>query len=287
MASPVTAAGRQTARDGARVSEGVSPRWFSENPSKAWGEKFFLVYSPCWMIVIGLVMAFGVTHVVEDAGFVAIGLLVALPLVLVPAVVRDETSLGRRWCETYWFKANVYIAIFSFAANYFGSEYFFDVLGMVYNYPAVELNLDATLVGSGQQRVPIVMYLLTQAYFMTYHTTAIVVLRRMRTSGLPLMARIWPVLVIGVAYFWAWMETRAMANPLIESQFYYQNPERMLSHGSLFYALYFVASFPIFFHLDEWRGDNWSLTKTAGAACAAGLIMLFLLDFAAGFVGSI
>ena len=32
----------------------------------------------------------------------------------------------------YWFKANLYIAIFNFAGNYFGSEYFFDVLGMVY-----------------------------------------------------------------------------------------------------------------------------------------------------------
>ncbi|MEM9728202.1 MAG: hypothetical protein AAF997_06435 [Myxococcota bacterium] len=287
MSSDATIQGSRAMPDASRAAEGASPRWFSDNPSKAWGEKFFLLYSPVWMLIIGLVMAFGVTHVVADAGLLAIGLLVALPLVLVPAVVRDETSLGRRWYQTYWFKANVYIAIFGFAANYFGSEYFFDVLGMVYNYPAVELNLDAALVGSGEQRVPVVMYLLTQAYFITYHSTAIVVLRRMRTSGLPGAARLWPVLVLGVAYFWAWMETRAMANPLIETQFYYQNPERMLSHGSLFYALYFIASFPIFYHLDENRGDNWNLTQTAGAACAAGLIMLFLLDFAAAMVGAL
>lgn len=287
MASPVTAVGTRTVGDDADAAARDLPRWFSENPSKAWGEKFFLAYSPVWMVVIVLVMAFGVTHVVGDLGFLAIGLVVALPLVLVPALVRDETSLGRRWYETYWFKANLYIAVFGFAANYFGSEYFFDVLGMVYNYPAIQLNLDSALLGSGDQHVPLVMYLLTQAYFMTYHTTAIIVLRRMKTSGFPVIARIWPVLVLGVAYFWAWMETRAMANPLIETQFYYENPERMLSHGSLFYALYFVASFPIFFHLDELRGVNWSLIKTAGAACAAGLVMLFLLDFATAMVGSL
>ncbi|MEM7434360.1 MAG: hypothetical protein AAF436_04340 [Myxococcota bacterium] len=274
---------------GARPSDAHAvervPRWFSDNESKAWGEKFFLAYSPIWMIAIGLVMAFGLTHIVGDWGFFAIGLSVAAPLVVVPLLVRDEASLGRRWYETYWFKANLYIAIFNFAANYFGTEYFFDVLGMVYRYPAIDWNLDSWLVGSGEQRVPVVMYLLTQAYFMTYHTTAVVVLRRLRTSRLPLFRLAWPLLIVAVAYTWAWIETRAMANPLIEQQFYYNDPERMRSHGSLFYALYFVASFPIFYPLDEDPGANWSLKSVAGAACAAGLIMLFLLDFAGALFG--
>ena len=266
----------------------VTPRWFSENPSKAWGEKFFLAYSPIWMAIVGLVMVLGIHGRAGESGFLAIGLVVALPLILVPALIRDEGKLGRRWYETYWFKANLYIAIFSFAANYFGSEYFFDVLGMVYNYPAIELlNFDSALVGSGEQQVPVMMYLLTQAYFMTYHTTAIIVLRRIRTSGIPLVGLLWPVLVVAVACFWAWMETRLMANPFIETQFYYWDMGRMLAYGSMFYAAYFVASFPIFCHLDEAQAANWSLTKTAGAACAAGLLMLLLLDFATAFLGPI
>jgi cycloeucalenol cycloisomerase len=204
----------------------------------------------------------------------AIGLAAALPLVLVPALIRDERPIGRRWYQTYWFKANLYIAIFNFAANYFGSEYFFDILGMVYDYPLLELNFDSTLVGSGEQRVPLIMYLLTQAYFVTYHTTAVIVLRRIRTSR-----------ILIVAYFWAWMETKAMANPWIESQFYYKDMERMLTYGSLFYSLYFVASFPIFYRLDEERDANWSLPITAAAACTASMIMMFLLDFAAAIFG--
>jgi cycloeucalenol cycloisomerase len=264
-----------------------TPRWFSDNPSKAWGEKFFLAYSPLWMAFMGLVMGLGVTQRVGEWGFLAIGLAVAAPLVLAPALIRDERPIGRRWFQTYWFKANLYIAIFSFAANYFGSEYFFDVLGMVYDYPMIELSLDAALVGSGEQRVPIVMYLLTQAYFMTYHTTAVIVLRRIRTSRLPVGSLLWPVLLLVVAYFWAWMETKAMANPWIESQFYYEDMERMLAYGSLFYALYFVASFPIFYNLDEGRETSWSLTKTAAAALSASMIMMFLLDFAARFFPTI
>ena len=269
------------------MSTSGAPRWFSENPSKAWGEKFFLAYSPVWMTVIGLAMGLGVTARVGEWGFMAIGLAVALPLVVVPALIRDEAPFGRRWYQTYWFKANLYIAIFNFAANYFGSEYFFDILGMVYDYPMIELNFDATLVGSSEQRVPVVMYLLTQAYFITYHTTAVIVLRRVRTSRIPVGAMLWPVLLLAVAYFWAWMETKAMANPWIESQFYYKDMERMLAYGSLFYSIYFVASFPIFYHLDEERDANWSLSITTAAALSASMIMMFLLDFAAAIFGPI
>ena len=263
------------------------PRWFSANPSKAWGEKFFLAYSPVWMIVMGLVMGLGVVHQIGEWGFLSIGVLVAAPLIVIPPLVHDEHSIGRPWYRTYWFKANLYIAIFNFAANYFGSEYFFDVLGMVYDYPMIELNLDATLVGSGEQQVPVLMYLLTQAYFLTYHTTAVIALRRLRTSRLPAGAMLWPVLLLVVAYLWAWLETRSMANPWIESQFYYRDTERMLAYGSLFYSLYFVASFPIFFQLDEEPGSNWSLTQTSAAALSAGMIMMFLLDFAAAIFGPI
>ena len=269
------------------MTTGSAPRWFSENPSKAWGEKFFLAYSPVWMTMMGLVMGLGVTQRVGEWGFMAIAVAVALPLWLVPALIRDERPIGRRWYQTYWFKANLYIAIFNLAANYFGTEYFFDILGMVYDYPMIELNLDATLVGSGEQRVPVIMYLLTQVYFITYHTTAVVVLRRIRTSRLPIGAMLWPVLLVVVGYSWAWMETKMMANPWIESQFYYKDMERMLAYGSLFYSLYFIASFPIFYHLDEGRDTSWSLPITAAAACSAGLIMLFLLDFAAAIFGPI
>ena len=269
------------------MTSGVVPRWFSSNPSKAWGEKFFLAYSPVWMTSMGLVMGLGVTQRVGEWGFMAIGVAVALPLLVVPALIRDEEPIGRRWYQTYWLKANLYIAVFNFAANYFGSEYFFDILGMVYDYPMIALNLDSTLVGSGEQRVPVIMYLLTQAYFLTYHTTAVIVLRRIRTSRLPTGAFLWPVVLLGIAYLWAWVETRAMANPFIESQFYYKDMERMLAYGSLFYSLYFVASFPIFYQLDEGRDECWTLPFTVAAACTASMIMLFLLDFAAAIFGPI
>jgi cycloeucalenol cycloisomerase len=268
-------------------SPDATPRWFSENESKAWAEKFFLIYSPLWMLQMGLVMGTGLTQRMGDLGFMLVALCVASPLVVYPAIFRRESHLGRRWFQTYWFKANLYIFIFAFVGNYFLSEYFFDVLGMIYNYPMIQLNLDSELLGTGQQRVPIIMFLLTQAYFITYHTSAVVVLRRLRGFGIPLGIVGWGIAVFAIAYTWAWCETRAMANPWIAEQFSYQDMDRMLTYGSIFYACFFVVSFPIFYEIDEAKESAWSLRKVCAAALAASMLVFLLLDFWAKLIGPI
>src|SRR5207249_9830575 len=35
------------------VAEEGRARWLSANPDKAWGERFFLLYSPIWMVAFG------------------------------------------------------------------------------------------------------------------------------------------------------------------------------------------------------------------------------------------
>ena len=267
-----------------KITTGSEPRWFAANESKAWAEKFFLIYSPIWMAFMGLTMLAGWVHTWEDPGFLFQACVIALPLFFYPLLFRKENV---PLCETYWFKANVYIFSFGFFGNYFGSEYFFDVLGMVYNYPTIDLNLDAALVGSGEQKVPVIMYLLTHAYFMTYHTSAVVVLRRIRTSGLPFMVLLFPVFVFVIGYFWAWMETKAMANPMIAEQFYYKDMDRMLAYGSAFYAIYFIASFPVFYFLDENRDRPWNIWVVLAASFSASMLTLYLLDFGAHVVGTI
>src|SRR5262245_33446527 len=159
-------------------------RWFSANPSRAWGEKFFLLYSPVWMVGMGVLMQSGTGARWGDAALnlAMFGLLA--PLVVVPALIRDESALGRPWWRTYWFKFNLWIGIYAGIGSYFGSEYFFDVLGMVYNYPQLHWHLDAVLLGSGAQPVPLIMYPSAHFYFVTYHTLGVIALRRARTSGM-------------------------------------------------------------------------------------------------------
>jgi cycloeucalenol cycloisomerase len=260
--------------------------WFSSNPGKAWSERWFLIYTPIWMAMMGLTMGLGLTETFSDLGYIILGFVVALPFVVVPALKSPENE-ENVWHKTYWFKANLYIFVFSIFGNYFGSEYFFDVLGMVYNYPGISWNLDAALLGTGEQQVPVLMYLLTHAYFLTYHTSAVVVLRRIRSTELRGMFIIFPIMVFAVGYFWAWMETRAMANPLIAESFYYEKMDIMLAYGSAVYAIYFVASFPIFYFLDEDKNRSWSVLQTIAASLSASMLTFYMLDIAAHLIGSL
>lgn len=257
--------------------------FFSPNPDKAWVEKFFLLYTPVWMASMALMMFTGWAREWGDKALLAHAILTALPVLIVPMLLSHRFS-DRPWYDSYWLKANVYLALFSFFGNYFGSEYFFDVLGMVYVFPHATTTLDAALVGSGEQTVPLIMYFYTIVYFMTYHATANIVLRKLKGLRLPGMAVLFPIFVFVIGYAWAWMETTAMANPLMASSFYYEHMDRMLAYGSAIYATYFIASFPIYYFLDETRECRWSLLQTAAGALSASMLTFYLLDFAAHWV---
>lgn len=260
-------------------------RWFSANPSKAWGEKFFLAYSVWWMLCMGILMQTGAGARWGDAALNLAMLAILAPIVIVPALIHDESNLGRPWWRTYWFKLNLWIGIYAGIGSYFGSEYFFDVLGMVYNYPRLGWRFDSVLLGSGTQTVPLIMYPSAHFYFITYHTISVIVLRRARTSRLLRHPWLWPVIVLAAAYAFAWMETFFMTGGAIAEQFTYRDLPRMLRWGSLFYACYFVISFPLVYRLDETPGEDWPLRRVCIEALAAGMLLLFLLDNATRLVG--
>jgi cycloeucalenol cycloisomerase len=274
MPSTATAAG----------SRADSGHWLSKNPSKAWGEKFFLIYSPIWIAGVALIQHSAMYKAWEDLGIMLWSFAMATPLVLYPAIFRNESNLGRKWYESYWLKMNLWIWIFTWIGSYFGTEYFFDVLGMRYDFPTT-WNLDAELVGRGSGEVPFALYVQTQAYFMTYHTVAVVVMRRVRTSALGRHFGVFPLVVLGLCYAIAYAETLFMANDFMADQFHYLDRERMLKYGSIFYGCYFVVSFPMVYRLDETEAERWSLGRTAFEALAAGMLVLILLDAWAKLIG--
>ena len=261
--------------------------WFSSNPDKAWVEKWFLIYSPVWMAAMGVMMLTGADKKMSDLPLLFTCTLIALPAVLVPALLNKKYGSGP-WQQSYWLKANVYLFVFGFFGNYFGSEYFFDTLGMVYNYPNATTNLDSSLLGSGEQKVPLIMYMLTHVYFMTYHSTANIVLRRLRNLGLPATQwLLFPLFVFGIGYFWAFMETTAMANPLMASSFYYKKLEVMQKFGSAIYGTYFIASFPIYYFIDETREKRWTLLQVIAGGFSASMLTFYMLDAASHLIGSL
>lgn len=53
----------------------------------------------------------------------------------------------------------------------------------------------------------------------------------------------------------------------------------MYTVGSLFYAIYFFVSFPMFFRMDEAPRRRWTVSAAFADSLAAGMAVTCLLDF--------
>lgn len=287
--------------DDALMASSASARipgyWFSRNPDKAWAEKFFLGFIPVFLVYNGVVQRMGWL----DAGnfwHVAQNLLMWVPYCLVlPAWLRRGSGVS--WRDSYWLKFNLYMFVYVFFATYFHTEYFFSVLGIRYRFPHVSLYFDSALLGPDEktaqahfEKVPLGMYFNAVAFFIIYHTASVVCMRRIRTLTLgasaPLRHLLWVATVAATAYFFAWAETFLYVNSAAQANVWYIDRPRMLSLGSVCYALYFIVSFPNVFRMDEGeRGERWSLSRCVIEACAVSMIVLLLLDLFTWVVGPI
>ncbi len=270
--------------------------WFSADPGKAWAERFFLLYTPVWILAVAAVMLTGALKRWGDAGFMAFAVAVAAPLLVIPALAhrRVPALAATSWTHSYWLKFNLWIFIFVWIGTYFLTHYFFDVLGMRYAFPT-RWTLDAALVGRSDATVPLFMYPLTQAYFVSYHAGMLVVLRRIRRALnldrlSPGTAR-WPrqlllaLATLALAYGVSFAETLFMASDAISDLFWYADKSRMLRWGSLFYACYFLVSLPLLARLDEPPGPMFSPGRAALEALAAGMLVFMILDALALLLG--
>lgn len=272
-------------------------RWFSDNPDKAWAEKFFLTFVPFWFIYNVVMQAMGWLNT-GNFWNITQNVLMWFPYcVLLPWWLRRNS--GTPWHHSFWFKYNLFIFVWVFFCTYFHTEYFFEVLGMRYRFPEVTLYLDSALCGPDEatalqtfQKIPPSMYFNATAFFIVYHTTAVIAMRGIRsfTLGFDRLARAiaWAAIVGATAIFWAWGETAFYFQlaPNDMANVWYEDLPKMLAYGSWFYALYFIVSFPIVYRLDERRdGERWSLPRVVIEASAVGMITLLFIDLATWAVG--
>jgi len=273
--------------------------WFSKNPDKAWGEKFFLLFLPIFLCINGAIMRMGWLDV-GNFWNVAQNLLMWVPYCLMlPAFLRRHSGVA--WYRSYWFKFNLYMFVFVFFATYFHTEYFFSTLGIRYHFPKISWYLDSALLGPPEatalatyQKIPPGMYLNAIAFFIVYHSCSVVLMRRVRTLTLAsspmLRGLLWVITVAAASYFFAWAETYfyVASTDLSKNNVWYVDLPRMLSIGSACYALYFIVSFPNVYRLDEEAaGERWSLYRTAMEAAAVSMLVLLLLDLFTWIVGPI
>ena len=171
---------------------------------------------------------------------------------------------------------------------------------MRYRFPEVTLYLDSALVGPAEataaaawKKVPVGMYLNSIAFFIVYHTAAVVCMRRVRafthgwSAGRARLA--WIAIVVASALFWAWAETFLyFLQESVATNVWYEDRAAMLRYGSIFYAMYFIVSFPNVYRLDEDpEAPRWPLSRVVIEACFVGVASLTLLDLWANFIGAI
>ncbi|WRX18167.1 hypothetical protein QQP08_010654 [Theobroma cacao] len=241
-----------------------SSLWLAPNPSKRWGELFFLCYTPFWLtLCLGIVVPYKLYESFTELEYLLLGLVSAVPSFLIPMLFVGKASL--------------WIMIFSYVGNYFWTHYFFTVLGASYTFPSWKMN-----------DVPHTTFLLTHVCFLFYHVASNMTLRRLRHSitGLPKKIQLateaaW---ILALSYFIAYLETLAISNfP------YYDFVDRasMYKVGSLFYAIYFFVSFPMFLRIDEKPGDLWDLPRVAVDSLGAAMLVTIILDLWRIFLGPI
>ncbi|KAK1266329.1 Cycloeucalenol cycloisomerase [Acorus gramineus] len=137
-------------------------------------------------------------------------------------------------------------------------------------------------------KVPHTTFLLTHVCFQFYHVASNMTLRRLRHSvaGLPQPIQLvteaaW---ILALSYFIAWLETIAIANFPYYS---FVDRDSMYKVGSLFYAIYFFVSFPMFLRIDEKPGNPWDLPRVAIDALGAAMLVTIILDLWRLFLGPI
>ncbi|KAL2490188.1 Cycloeucalenol cycloisomerase [Abeliophyllum distichum] len=136
--------------------------------------------------------------------------------------------------------------------------------------------------------VPHTTFLLTHVCFLFYHVSSNMTLRRLQHSidHLPektqwLFKAAW---ILAFSYFMAYLETLAISNfPYYE----FVDRDAMYKVGSLFYAIYFMVSFPMFLRIDEKPGNQWDLPRVAIDALGAAMLVTIILDWWRIFLGPI
>ena len=285
------------AQGATREGADIRPHWLSRNEDKAFAERLYLWFIPVFFAYNAVVQRMGWLDVGNFWHIVQNFCMWFPYCVMLPAYLRRNSGIA--WKDSYWFKYNLYMAIWIFFATYYHTEYFFELLGMRYRFPEVTLYFDSALLGAAEdtalalhKKVPVGMYLSSIAFFVVYHSAAVVCMRRVRsmtTSWAPNTQRLsWVIIVLLAALFFAWAETFLyFLQESVATNVWYENRTAMLRYGSIFYAMYFVVSFPNVYRLEENPGDRWTLGRTAVEACFVGVVSLTLLDLWARFIGPI
>jgi cycloeucalenol cycloisomerase len=206
----------------------------------------------------------------------AFGLALALPVWLIPLGWPPAADRELPFAERHSTRFNVFVATFTFLQVWFGSDLFFDFLGMEYHFG----------VTWTAHRTPLFLYFVTIAYFSTYYTGMQLLWRAFRTRfpDAPGVVRLVVLCVLG--YSVAFAETSGMATQYMREYFLYRDKHFTLIYGSLCYGTIFVISLPLVYRLDEEAQPDGKRTLRSlfWDACAANTVVLIFYAMYAALI---
>eukprot|EP00040_Diaphanoeca_grandis_P027265 m.154755 g.154755 ORF g.154755 m.154755 type:complete len:355 (+) comp30908_c0_seq1:193-1257(+) len=228
---------------------------------------FLKYYSPIWIWVLGFIVYFGWWKQFDGDSYLYLGILLATPCFIGPELISRYYIPASRAPNvvSYPIKFIVWIGILTVLASWFGTHYFYAILGVRYTFPE----------GLEANHVPVSMYLMAIPYFCTYHWFAALVLNNVGHYAF--------VVVLMMAYVTAFFEALSMS---AFPHYYYPDREAMLSIGSLFYALLFVVSYPMYTSFSR-RAHALTLWQTAVDSLAASMLILCLYEAWRTIIGPI
>lgn len=247
----VSATGDPASSDSSGCTPSAEPHFslFASDPSKAYFERFSLVWSPISLCIL-LVGLFG-TGAWRQCGrdeYLAVSISLCLPGIVWPILFPCAADKGKPYAERFWVKAAVWIAIFSFYGNYFWTHYFYSLLGAKYLFDSYLLN-----------DVPVVTYFCTYFYFTAYFSVTNIVQRICHWAVRPLArsrSKAWRLVatfLVALSVFTLSVATAVFEAVSIQHFPLYTYTDRtaFLTIGSVVYGIYFMVGFPMFFAIDE------------------------------------
>ncbi|GMH72321.1 hypothetical protein TrRE_jg5929, partial [Triparma retinervis] len=226
-------------------------------------ETYAFKYSVVWIAIFAVIVASQIyesfTH---PLSYLLVCGTISLPYLLHPFL----PSLS----SPHSLRCTAWIASFSFIGNYFYTHYFYAVLGARYTFVGVRLN-----------DVPVGMYFATHFYFTSYHALSNCLIRYIdRTYVADSFRLAHKVLaVFTMSYFTAFMESLTISH---FPYYTFEDRESVYVVGSLFYAIYFFFSFPMFYHFSERRwgkGEGSGVWEAVVNSTSCGMMVLICLDF--------
>ena len=254
-----------------------SHRWFADaatHPTVHATERWFLQYGVVWILSFGVVVLFELYATWNATALLLFMFSLALPMYLQPFLFPTLTSDHKTPAlERFSLRANVWMGIFGFVGNYWYTHYFYSVLHAHYTMPSYDLN-----------GVPIPMFFATHFYFCFYHAIGNCVIRRIVTGFTPSIQKnmFLGLAVLCMSYTTAFMETLTIAG---YKCYEFDNFHHAATVGSLFYAIYFIVSFPMFYYFSNQTPDSTSWFGCIVQSLATSMCVLCMLDFVRVWLG--